>query len=582
MSEQSNLAAEQVEMSNEEVHQQRLSELDKADESPNIDIALLFETLTHCAEPADAEALLAKLSGGDAGAETTFSGTSSLENKERGAALREHSEGTYRVKFDGRSYPERHHTWPEAFQLHVDDKNEFFVVLQSQDAQPKDDDNVYPTNFAKNDPKTRVAQFGYRYACGERARDENNNLIGEENDQIEFNYAEHKMMGEMLRLRWSGTETTPGTRELQLPNGIKLSYGEINGLGGDFFGGYSPVSDGKSLEQQCKYFKEAFDTLGKSDGAKKKAQDLLNRRQEEVDAIAQAVAGGQSTFEAYNRLKHPAFFGLSTDDVGDQLDSAFSDGPSYLRLAQINLDHFGQDAITAYNAGHYCALEAAAGGNLELGYAMNAFADHYLGDCFASGHFRTPRRTLHGSTTGFQMAWAVISGMLQNGPSGADVLAGALKPMAPDLLSMLMHNEDNKLGITVKNRKGTKFTIWGDKQLFEAKNARNKEMMRQALQASVDEVYEAFESKVAKPPGGEPGYRAWLYAPSQVVESASHSPLFVTYDLSFWEKVKLYWPVKVRDPFWDPNAKSYRPIGGTPSLIKLYNDISSSDQWKKY
>ncbi|KAL2672772.1 hypothetical protein Neosp_013488 [[Neocosmospora] mangrovei] len=579
MSEQSNLANGQVEMSDEEARQQRLSELDKADESPNIDIALLFETLTHCAEPADAEALFAKLVG-NAEAETAFSGTS-LENKERDAALREHSDNTFRVKFDGRSYPERHHTWPEAFQLQVDDENEFFVVLQSQDAQPGNDDKVYPTQFAKNDPKTRVGQFGYRYACGERARDENNNLIGDENPQIEFNYAEHKMMGEMLLLRWPGSEPTPGTIELQLPNGIKLSYGEINGLGGDFFGGFNPISDGKNFEQQCKYFKEAFDTLGKSDGAKKKAHDLLTRRQEEVDAIAKAVEGGQSTFDAYNRLKHPAFFGLSTDDVGDQIDTATADGPSYLRLAQINLDHFGQDAIKAYNAGHYCALKTAAEGNLELGYAMNAFADHYLGDCFASGHFRVPRRTLHGSTTGFQMAWALISGMLQNGLAGGGVLTGALKPMAPDLLSMLMHNEDNKLGITVKNRKGTKFTIWGDKQLFESKNAKNKEMMRQALQASVDEVYEAFESKVAKPPGGEPGYRAWLYAPSEVVESASHSPLFVTYDLPWWEKA-IYWPVKVRDPFWDPNAKSYKPIGGTPSLIKLYNDISSSDQWKKY
>lgn len=28
---------------------------------------------------------------------------------------------------------------------------------------------------------------------------------------------------------------------------------------------------------------------------------------------------------------------------------------------------------------------------------MNAFADHFLEDSFATGHMRTPRRMLHGS-----------------------------------------------------------------------------------------------------------------------------------------------------------------------------------------
>ena len=75
-----------------------------------------------------------------------------------------------------------------------------------------------------------------------------------------------------------------------------------------------------------------------------------------------------------------------------------------------------------------------------------------------------------------------------------------------------MHNEDNKLGITVTNKSGDESTCWGDKQMFEEENKENKEFMRQRLQASVDEVYEAFESKRAKKP--EEGYRPWNYAPN--------------------------------------------------------------------
>jgi hypothetical protein len=145
-----------------------------------------------------------------------------------------------------------------------------------------------------------------------------------------------------------------------------------------------------------------------------------------------------------------------------------------------------------------------------------------------------------------------------------------------------MHNEDNKLGLTVTNKRGTEFSIWGDKQLFEPQNATNREQMRQALQASADEVYQSYESKTAMRPTDGSGYRPWNYTPVKTVESKSHSPLFVEYDLSWFEKAKLYWPIKVREPFSDPNAKNYKPIGGSAALIEFYNKINSSDQWKNY
>ena len=416
----------------EEAHQRRLDDLDKAEVHADVNLLLLWDTLSHCAEPSDSNIVHEIL-----GVDPTHV---SLEKKAILAAENEHAEGKYRVKFDGFSFPERDSTWPEAFQLHVDKDQGYFYVLQSKDSQPSDDEDINDTSFAPGDPKTRIGEFGYRYACGSEARDANGNLIGNENDQIEFNYAEHKMMGEMLLLKWPKTNPTAGDKELTLPNGVRLSYGEINGLGGDFFGSYHPVCTGKDFEQQCQYFMDAFDTLGQSGKALEEVANLRQNRKEEVEAIAKAVNNGESTFDVYKSLKRDGIVpGISQEDQEVSLITMKGEGPSYLRLAQINLDHFGKDAVTAYNAGHYCALKKAAEGQLELAYAMNAFADHYLGDCYASGHYRTPRRRLHGSETAIGAAWSAVSGVVQNVAAGnfKKFYEGVMKIMAPDLCAMV-------------------------------------------------------------------------------------------------------------------------------------------------
>ena len=75
--------------------------------------------------------------------------------------------------------------------------------------------------------------------------------------------------------------------------------------------------------------------------------------------------------------------------------------PSYLGLARINWDHFGEDARAAYNAGHATAIQKAISGDLEGAYTLNAFADHFLEDSF-------PRDTyvhLAGSCTSLRGLW---------------------------------------------------------------------------------------------------------------------------------------------------------------------------------
>ena len=69
-----------------------------------------------------------------------------------------------------------------------------------------------------------------------------------------------------------------------------------------------------------------------------------------------------------------------------------------LKLAESNYDHFQPNAKEAYVIGHQLAVEKAreAANSDELrrekllceAYSIDAFACHFLTDCFASGHIR--------------------------------------------------------------------------------------------------------------------------------------------------------------------------------------------------
>lgn len=171
-----------------------------------------------------------------------------------------------------------------------------------------------------------------------------------------------------------------------------MTYGQINGLAGDFYGTVDPISDGKDTADQSARFVKAFQKLANPSARQpKEAQDILKVLQNEVDAVNAALANHQDPSVVYSKLP----------DVTVQLEALTigrpSDEPAYLGLAQINWDHFGIDARTAYNAGHGAAIQMAISGDLQVAYAMNAFADHFLEDSFSAGHLRTPRRLLHSS-----------------------------------------------------------------------------------------------------------------------------------------------------------------------------------------
>ncbi|KAF2789838.1 hypothetical protein K505DRAFT_312452 [Melanomma pulvis-pyrius CBS 109.77] len=169
--------------------------------------------------------------------------------------------------------------------------------------------------------------------------------------------------------------------------------------------------------------------------------------------------------------------------------------PSYLILAKSNWDHFGADARVAYNACHSYALQVAAAGNLQLGYAMNAFGDHFLQDSFAAGHMRTPRRKLH-NTLG-----------------------------TADLCAKLMHDEDNAIGLSVVSPAGRAWHTFGDKRLLDKEDVANKNEAWNAVRTSANEIYEAWKNKTVPP---YPSYGAWNWAPilDKIQENQLIAPLF--------------------------------------------------------
>ncbi|EXL89993.1 hypothetical protein NOF04DRAFT_5412 [Fusarium oxysporum II5] len=304
-----------------------------------------------------------------------------------------------------------------------------------------------------------------------------------------FEFAEHSYLGDSLTLAWDdGQSYVAKNKPFKLPNGLEVTYGQINGLAGDFYGTVDPISDGRDLEDQRKRFERAWYWLAKDDTRNpREAQDILKVLSVEVKRVQDAIDKGEDPSKVY-----PDIPGVNLELQRLTIDRP-PECPSYIVLAKINWDHFGQDARTAYNACHSAALKVAVQGDLQLAYAMNAFGDHFLQDSFAAGHMRTPRRKLHDKTG------------------------------AADLCAKYMHDEDNAIGLSVRSPVGLEWHSLGDKRLLDRDGIRNKNEAWNAVRASADEVYNAWKTKTEPPPQE---YAAWKYAPILSEVKSIVAPLF--------------------------------------------------------
>ena len=94
-------------------------------------------------------------------------------------------------------------------------------------------------------------------------------------------------------------------------------------------------------------------------------------------------------------------------------------------------------------------------------------ASHYLSDRFAAGHMRPP----------FEELQKVL---------------GKSEHLVAGILINAMHDEDNKYGLHVTNKRGDKWMAYGDKKYSDDVNATNRIMIKEALQRSSDEIRDAF------------------------------------------------------------------------------------------
>ncbi|KAF2154525.1 hypothetical protein K461DRAFT_284915 [Myriangium duriaei CBS 260.36] len=321
--------------------------------------------------------------------------------------------------------------------------------------------------------------------------------------KLDFEYAEHGFLGDAITLTLGPGQTAlAGKTPFTLPNGLSLTYGQINGVSGlcclkqNLVATDDHSSDGINPTEQSARFLESWGTLA-TDKIRQptEAKKLLGVLEGEVAAVNKAVGEGRDPANAYANLADPTarFEAITADRPHGQ--------PSYLKLAEMNFDHFGYDARTAYNAGHMTALQQAVMrsndyGNLILAYTLNAFADHFLEDSFSAGHVRTPRRYLHSNF------------------GDADLCAKA------------MHDEDNSIGLSVNNSMGQVWTMYGDKRLLDKANQVNRQMALQAVQVSANEIYQAWLTRTIPNPAD---FGAWKIAPTLAScedENQALAPLF--------------------------------------------------------
>ncbi|KAF9888251.1 hypothetical protein FE257_008820 [Aspergillus nanangensis] len=344
--------------------------------------------------------------------------------------------------------------------------------------------------------------------------------------RFRFEYAEHTWLGDAIPLRWhDGTIKLAKELPLHLPNGLQMSYGTINALAGDFYAMKDPICEGPTLPQRQDRFKRSFDFLASDHTTPAEAHELMHVLQSEIDKVNAAIRDGKSVPEAYYNMGDMTFEFVR---IMSKYRPVGSGKPDYLELAKSNFDHFGEGARMAYDAGHSLALDVACKGTpeaLELAYAMNAFADHFLEDQFAAGHLRTPRKAL----------------------SGVGI---------SDLCAKYMHDEDNAIGLRVSNPHGESWTAYGDKKLLTDDDAENQKRCHRALMASADEVYDAWTSRKPTPIAL---FKAWDHAPTLQSAHAqqNHQALFNS-------------DAQLRTPFEDRKSTNYTTVINWVGLLMKF------------
>lgn len=290
---------------------------------------------------------------------------------------------------------------------------------------------------------------------------------------LSFEGSEHIALGNTVKLYFYKTDPGNDGFILHMPNGLYLSYGDIVSFGDFYEIEQRPISLAKSTEERSKIFNEAFRSFAYEKKYYAEANKILALLHHEKDIVLTAMQRGEDPEKIYNRLASETNRQLNClTGGGCEPKTWFMKPGRYLRLANYDFDHFNEHALVAYNVGHELAMRTAIAAHqqndlkqLEMAYAMNAFASHFLSDRFAAGHIRTPR---------------------------LELFLGVTPQVTGSILANYMHREENTYGLHVHNNQGTHWIAYGDRAFFAKKNQLNRLLLEEALQASADEVFYAY------------------------------------------------------------------------------------------
>ena len=71
--------------------------------------------------------------------------------------------------------------------------------------------------------------------------------------------------------------------------------------------------------------------------------------------------------------------------------------------------------------------------------------------------------------------------------------------MCGDYLAKYVHDEDSRYGLNVENERGDHWRCYGDNSYFNKENQRNRELCEEAVKVSIQEIYQAYQTKDGAP-----------------------------------------------------------------------------------
>ena len=239
----------------------------------------------------------------------------------------------------------------------------------------------------------------------------------------------------------------------------------------------------------------------------------------------------------------------------------------YLQNAIWNLDHFVDSfSKDVWVAAHKVALETAVAASkastpaekatlFTKALVQNAAGDHFACDRFAAGHQRDPRREM-------------------------------LATPQPDcnmertgLAAQMMHDEDNAVGLNVKNARGATWRAYGDKWLFSKNNEANYKNAVDFVKASITELATAFFTG-AVPTDLKSSTSAYSLLPDLDTSAQTHPPLFRRKSNKWEYRTSRFDQPATYTTDW--NCDLFNPMSDTSSTNSRFEDnIATSNVVKE-